>query len=30
MKKNIVGMSGASGVTYGIRTLMHLRAMDGV
>ena len=30
MKKIIVGMSGASGVIYGIRTLMHLRAMDGV
>jgi 4-hydroxy-3-polyprenylbenzoate decarboxylase len=26
----IVGLSGASGVIYGIRTLMHLRAMDGV
>ena len=30
MKKIIVGMSGASGVIYGIRTLMHLRAMDTV
>ena len=26
----IVGLSGASGVIYGIRTLMHLRAMEGV
>ena len=29
-KRLIVGLSGASGVIYGIRTLMHLRDMVGV
>ncbi len=29
-KRLIVGLSGSSGVIYGIRTLMHLRAMEGV
>lgn len=29
-KRIIVGLSGSSGVIYGIRTLMHLRAMDDV
>lgn len=29
-KRIIVGISGASGVVYGVRTLMHLRAMPGV
>ncbi len=29
-KRIIVGLSGASGVIYGIRTLMHLRAMEDV
>ena len=27
-KRIIVGLSGSSGVIYGIRTLMHLRAMQ--
>jgi hypothetical protein len=30
MKRIIVGMSGASGVIYGIRLLEVLKAMDGV
>ncbi len=29
-KRIIVGLTGASGVIYGIRTLSHLRAMDDV
>ncbi len=29
-KRIIVGLSGASGVIYGIRTLMHLRTMEDV
>jgi len=29
-KRIIIGLSGASGVIYGIRTLMHLREVDGV
>ena len=29
-KRIIVGLSGASGVIYGIRTLMHLRAVEDV
>ena len=29
-KRIIVGLSGASGVIYGIRTLLHLSAMDDV
>ncbi len=29
-KRIIVGLSGASGVIYGIRTLMHLRSMEDV
>ncbi len=29
-KRIIVGLTGASGVIYGIRTLMHLRAMEDV
>jgi 4-hydroxy-3-polyprenylbenzoate decarboxylase len=29
-KRIIVGLSGASGVIYGIRTLMHLRAIEDV
>ena len=29
-KRIIVGLSGSSGVIYGIRTLMHLRAMQDV
>jgi flavin prenyltransferase len=29
-KRVIVGLSGASGVVYGIRTLMHLRDMENV
>ncbi len=29
-RRIIVGMSGASGVIYGVRTLMHLRAMPDV
>jgi 4-hydroxy-3-polyprenylbenzoate decarboxylase len=29
-KRIIVGISGASGVIYGVRTLMHLRAMPDV
>jgi 4-hydroxy-3-polyprenylbenzoate decarboxylase len=29
-KRIIVGLSGSSGVIYGIRTLMHLHAMDDV
>lgn len=30
MRRIIVGLSGASGVIYGIRTLMHLREIEGV
>jgi 4-hydroxy-3-polyprenylbenzoate decarboxylase len=30
VKKVIVGITGASGVIYGIRTLIHLRAMEDV
>lgn len=29
-RRIIVGMTGASGVIYGVRTLMHLRAMEGI
>jgi 4-hydroxy-3-polyprenylbenzoate decarboxylase len=29
-KRIIVGVTGASGVIYGIRTLVHLRAIDGL
>ena len=29
-RRLIVGLSGASGVIYGIRTLIHLQAIDGV
>ncbi len=29
-KRVVVGMSGSSGVIYGVRTLLHLRAIDGV
>ena len=29
-KRIIVGLSGASGVIYGIRTLEHLRSIDDV
>jgi 4-hydroxy-3-polyprenylbenzoate decarboxylase len=29
-RRIIIGMTGASGVIYGIRTLLHLRAMDDV
>ncbi len=29
-KRIIVGLSGSSGVIYGVRTLMHLRMMDDI
>jgi len=29
-KRIVIGMSGSSGVIYGVRTLLHLRAIEGV